>query len=207
MCPKRIGSSRQWLKEHFSDVYVKQAQKSGYRSRALFKLKEIHERDHLFKQGMTVIDLGAAPGGWAQLGVNLVGKNGRVIAMDILPMEPLPRVEFILGDFTQTEIQQKVLEAAGESKVDWVISDMAPNFSGIDSVDQLRSIGLCEMALEFALTVLPSSGGFLIKVFQGEGFEDFLKTIRSCFKKVLIRKPKASRERSREVYIVAQGRK
>ncbi len=207
MCPKRITSSRQWLKEHFSDPYVKKAQKSGYRSRAVFKLQEIQDRDRLFKPGMTVIDLGAAPGGWSQLLTQLVGKIGRVIAMDILPMAPLPRVEFIVGDFNEAEIQQKVLEAVGDAKVDWVISDMAPNFSGIDSVDQLRSIALAEMALDFALRVLPDSGGFLIKLFQGEGFEDFLKAARSCFKKVLIRKPKASRERSREVYLVALGRK
>lgn len=207
MCPKRITSSRQWLKEHFSDAYVKQAQKSGYRSRAIYKLQEIQERDRLFKPGMTVIDLGAAPGGWAQLLTRLVGKKGRVLALDLLPMAPLPRVEFILGDFTEPEIQQKVLESLGESKVDWVISDMAPNFSGIDSVDQLRSMALSELVLEFALSILPKSGGFLIKVFQGEGFEAFLKTVRSCFKKVLIRKPKASRERSREVYLVAVGRK
>ncbi len=207
MCPKRITSSRQWLKEHFSDVYVKQAQKSGYRSRAVYKLLEIQERDRLFKPGMIVIDLGAAPGSWSQLVTKLIGKHGRIIAMDLLPMAPLPRVEFIQGDFSEPGIQQKVLEAVGESKVDWVISDMAPNFSGIDSVDLLRSIGLAESALEFALKVLPSFGGFLIKVFQGEGFEDFLKAVRGCFKKVLIRKPKASRERSREVYIVAVGRK
>lgn len=207
MCPKRITSSRQWLKEHFSDPYVKKAQKSGYRSRAVFKLQEIQNRDRLFKPGMTVIDLGAAPGGWSQLLTQLVGKPGRVIAMDILPMDPLPRVEFILGDFNEQEIQQKLLDAVGETRVDWVISDMAPNFSGIDSVDQLRSIALAEMALDFALQILPDSGGFLIKLFQGEGFEDFLKTVRSCFKKVLIRKPKSSRERSREVYLVALGRK
>jgi len=207
MCPKRITSSRQWLKEHFSDSYVKQAQKSGYRSRAIFKLQEIQERDRLFKPDMTVIDLGAAPGGWSQLLTRLVGRKGRVIAMDILPMPALPRVEFILGDFNETKVQQQLLAAIGETRVDWVISDMAPNFSGIDSVDQLRSMALAEMALEFALNVLPESGGFLIKAFQGEGFEDFLKTFRSCFKKVLIRKPKASRERSREVYLVGIGRK
>ncbi len=207
MCPKRITSSRHWLKEHFSDVYVKQAQKSGYRSRAIYKLQEIQDRDRLFKPGMIVIDLGAAPGGWSQLLKRLVGKNGRVIAMDILPMKALPGVEFILGDFSEEETQKKLLEAVGESKVDWVLSDIAPNFSGIDTVDQLRSLALAEEALEFALSLLPSSGGFLIKVFQGEGFEAYLKSVRNCFKKVLIRKPKASRERSREVYLVALGRK
>ncbi|HSW70830.1 MAG TPA: SAM-dependent methyltransferase [Gammaproteobacteria bacterium] len=207
MCPKRITSSRQWLREHFSDPYVKQAQKSGYRSRAVYKLQELHDRDRLFQPGMTVIDLGAAPGGWAQLLRKLLGKKGRIIALDLLPIEPLPGVEFILGDFTELAIQHKVLEAVDGAQVDWIISDMAANFSGIASVDQLRSINLLEAVLEFALKILPEGGGILIKAFQGEGFEDFLKAVKNCFKKVLIRKPKASRERSPEIYIVARGRK
>jgi len=207
MSSKRITSSHQWLKEHFTDAYVKQAQKNGYRSRAVYKLQELQERDRLFKQGMTVIDLGAAPGSWAQLLIKLVGKKGSVVALDILPMKPLRAVEFILGDFTEIETQQKVLEIVRDTKVDWIISDMAPNFSGIDSVDQLRSMTLSETALEFSLSVLPIGGSFLIKAFQGSGFEEFLKTLRSCFKKVLIRKPKASRDRSREVYLIALERK
>jgi len=207
MCPKRSSSSRQWLKEHFSDVYVKQAQKSGYRSRAVYKLQEIHERDCLFKPGMIVIDLGAAPGGWSQLISKLVGKKGRVIALDILPMDPIPNVEFILGDFSEDSLQQQLLTTLGESRPDWVISDIAPNLSGIDAVDQSKSMYLAEIVLEFSLRILPKDGGFLIKVFQGDGFEDFLKAVRSHFKKVLIRKPKASRGRSREIYLVAQGRK
>jgi 23S rRNA (uridine2552-2'-O)-methyltransferase len=204
MCAKR---SAQWLKEHFSDVYVKQAHRSGYRSRAVYKLQELQERDRLFKPGMTVIDLGAAPGGWSQLVSKLVGRPGKVIALDILPMEPLAGVEFVLGDFSADETQQKLLESLGKSKADWVISDIAPNLSGISNVDQPRSMLLAEMALDFSLTVLPLGGGFLIKVFQGEGFETFLKDIRRHFLRVLIRKPKASRGRSREVYIVAMGKK
>ena len=207
MCPKRTSSSRKWLKEHFSDEYVIKAQKSGYRSRAIFKLEEIHLRDFLFKPGMVVVDLGASPGGWSQLITKLIGRKGRIIALDILPMEPLPNVEFILGDFSDEAIQAELLASLGKTHIDWVISDIAPNLSGVDSIDQPRSMLLCEMVLEFALTVLPASGGFLIKVFQGEGFEDFLKAVRAAFKKVLIRKPKASRGRSREVYLVGLGRK
>lgn len=204
MCAKR---SPQWLKEHFSDIYVKQAQKSGYRSRAIFKLEELHQRDQLFKRGMTVIDLGAAPGGWSQLVAQLVGKEGRVIAMDLLPMKPLPGVEFIQGDFSHDEIQQQLINSLPEHRADWVISDIAPNLSGISNVDQPRAMFLVELALEFALTVLQQGGCFLVKVFQGEGFDAFLKSVRSHFLKVLIRKPKASRGRSREVYIVAQHKK
>lgn len=202
--PKR---SSQWLKEHFSDVYVKQAQKSGYRSRAVYKLLELHERNRLFKPGMVVVDLGAAPGGWSQLVAPMVGKKGRIIALDILPMKAIPDVEFIQGDFSQETTHEKLLEILGETKVDWVISDMAPNLSGISSVDQPRAMLLSEIALDFSLQILPKNGCFLIKVFQGEGFDAYLKSIRSHFQKVLIRKPKASRGRSREVYIVAIGRK
>lgn len=204
MCAKR---SYEWLKEHFTDEYVKQAQKSGYRSRAVFKLQELHERDHLFKQGMTIVDLGAAPGGWSQWVSKQVGRKGRVIALDILPMDPLPMVDFILGDFSEDATLQKLQEVLGEAKVDWVISDMLPNMSGITDVDQPRAMHLSELALEFALTTLPKGGGFLIKLFQGEGFEPFLKELRAHFQKVLIRKPKASRGRSREIYLVAMGRK
>lgn len=199
--------SYQWLKEHFTDEYVKQAHKSGYRSRAIYKLQELHERDRLFKPGMTVIDLGAAPGSWSQLLTKLVGKKGRVIALDILPMDPLPQVDFIQGDFSEEETHQKVLDCLGEGSVDWVVSDMLPNLSGISNVDQPRAMLLSEMALEFALATLPKGGGFLIKVFQGEGSDAYLKAIRSHFQKVLIRKPKASRGRSPEVYLVAMGRK
>lgn len=200
-------SSRRWLKEHFSDPYVKQAQQAGYRSRAVYKLLELHERDKLFKSGMTIIDLGAAPGGWSQVIVEILGSKGRIIALDILPMDPLSGVDIIQGDFTEESVADELFHRLGEDTlVDWVLSDMAPNLSGIDSVDQPRSIYLAELALDFAVKVLPShEGGFLVKVFQGEGFDEFLKHVRQHFKKVQIRKPKASRGRSREVYILARN--
>lgn len=200
-------SSRRWLREHFSDTYVKQAQQAGYRSRAIYKLSELQERDKLFKPGMTVIDLGAAPGGWSQLVVDLVGKKGRVIALDILPMDAIPNVEFIQGDFTEEAVINDLLTRLGETQADWVLSDMAPNMSGIDSVDQPRSIALAELALDLALQVLSPKGGLLVKTFQGEGFDAFLVELRKQFKKVIIRKPKASRDRSREVYLLASGLK
>lgn len=202
--PSKSSSSRRWLKEHFSDPYVKKAQQTGFRSRAVFKLLELQERDKLFKPGMTVIDLGASPGSWSQVIVNLVGKNGRVIALDILPMQPVAGVEFIQGDFSEDSVIEKLLQSIGESKVDWVVSDMLPNLSGIDSVDQPRAIGLAELALDLANRVLKNQGGLLMKVFQGEGFDSFLVEIKKHFKKVVIRKPKASRDRSREVYILAR---
>lgn len=197
-------SSRNWLREHFSDPYVKQAQKEGYRSRAVYKLLEIQERYHLFKPGMTIIDLGAAPGGWAQLVVKLIKPNGRMIALDLLPMEPIEGVEFIQGDFADELVMQNLLNQLSGKKADWVISDMAPNMSGNESVDIPRSMYLSELALDFALQSLRKGGGFLIKVFQGEGFDAFLADIKRNFKSVVIRKPKASRDRSREVYILAR---
>jgi 23S rRNA (uridine2552-2'-O)-methyltransferase len=203
---KQSDSSRRWLKEHFTDPYVKQAQKAGYRSRAVFKLLEIQERSRIFKPGMTVVDLGAAPGGWSQVLVNMV-KPGRVIAMDILPMDEIPGVAFLQGDFTEEAVMHQLEEMLGGQKVDWVISDMAPNTSGHESVDIPRSVELAELALDFAERVLLPSGGFLTKVFQGEGFDDFLRGIKQKFKKVAVRKPKASRDRSREVYILATERR
>jgi 23S rRNA (uridine2552-2'-O)-methyltransferase len=202
---KKTKSSRRWLQEHFNDTYVKQAKQLGYRSRAVFKILELQERDKLFKQGMTVVDLGAAPGSWAQVVVKMVGKNGRVIALDILPMEPIPGVDFILGDFTEDSALHDLHTCLGDSRVDWVISDMAPNISGVDSVDQPRSIELAELALDLAIQVLGEDGGFLTKMFQGEGFDAYLVAVRQNFKKVVIRKPKASRDRSREVYILARN--
>ncbi len=201
---KKSGSSKRWLQEHFADTYVKQAQAAGYRSRSVYKLRELQDRDKLFLPGMTIVDLGAAPGGWAQLVTNLVGKKGRVIALDLLEFEPLPGVEFIQGDFSDDAVLEQLLLLLNEKKVDWVLSDMAPNMSGIDSVDQPRSMELAELALDFALRVLGPAGGFLVKVFQGEGFDPFLVALRQNFKKVIIRKPKASRGRSREVYILAR---
>jgi 23S rRNA (uridine2552-2'-O)-methyltransferase len=197
------SSSRRWLREHFSDTYVKKAQQEGYRSRAVYKLMELQERDKLFKPGMTVVDLGAAPGGWSQVLVDWVGAKGRVIALDILPMDPIPGVEFIEGDFTEDKQVDALFECLDGQQVDWVISDMAPNLSGIDSVDQPRAMYLAELALDFALKVEPTCG-LLMKVFQGDGFDVFLKQLREHYKKVLIRKPKASRGRSSEVYILCR---
>lgn len=205
MPAQRPKSSRRWLREHFSDTYVKKAQQEGYRSRAVYKLMELQERDKLFKPGMTVIDLGAAPGGWSQIVAEWVGLKGRVIALDILSMEPLPGVEFFQGDFIDESSMLILVEQLGDAKVDWVISDMAPNMSGINSVDQPKSIELAELALDFALRVLQTSGGFLVKVFQGEGFDGYLKQVRTHFSKVVIRKPKASRGRSNEIYILARN--
>ncbi|MEO8400946.1 MAG: 23S rRNA (uridine(2552)-2'-O)-methyltransferase RlmE [Gammaproteobacteria bacterium] len=198
-------SSKRWLREHFSDPYVKQAQQEGYRSRAIYKLLELQERDKLFKPGMIIVDLGAAPGGWSQLVTKLVGKKGRVIALDILPMEPLPGVEFIEGDFSEESVVEELLQRIGPTKADWVISDMSPNMSGVDSVDQPRSVELAELALDLADRVLHENGGFIVKIFQGEGFDSFLLAVRKQFKKVIIRKPKASRDRSREVYLLARN--
>jgi len=197
-------SSNRWLKEHFSDPYVKQAQKQGYRSRAVYKLLELNERYHLFKPGMTVIDLGAAPGGWSQVVVKLIKPHGRLIAMDILPMEPIDGVEFIQGDFSEDAVVGQLLEKLSGAKVDWVISDIAPNMSGNKSVDIPRAMYLSELALLFAIQTLSAKGGFLIKVFQGEGFDALLADLKKQFKSVTVKKPKASRDRSREIYILAK---
>lgn len=201
-------SNRKWLKEHFADPYVKQAQQAGYRSRAVFKLLELQERDRLFKPGMLVIDLGASPGGWSQVVAPLVKPKGQIIALDVLPMEPIPGVSFIQGDFTDELVFEALLaRIADEKRVDWVLSDMAPNLSGNESIDIPRSMYLAELALDFALKVVQENGGFLVKVFQGEGFDALLAQIKQHFRKVSIRKPKASRGRSREVYILARERK
>ncbi len=202
---KKRSSSKAWLKEHRDDPYVQQAQREGYRSRACYKLLELQERDHLIRPGMTVLDLGSAPGGWSQVAVELVGHRGRVIASDILPMDNLAGVEFILGDFTEDAVFEAILAAIGEAPVDVVISDMAPNMSGVNAVDQPRSMYLVELALDMARQVLAPGGSFVAKVFQGEGFDELFRDARSAFAKVLTRKPKASRPRSREVYLVATG--
>lgn len=202
---KKHRSKRGWLKEHFNDPYVKQAQQQGYRSRAVYKLQEINERDHLFRPGQTVLDLGAAPGSWSQVAVHAVGHDGRVIASDILEMPAIAGVEFIQGDFRDEAVYQKLLETIGDDGVDLVISDMAPNMSGMDAVDQPRSMYLVELAVEMARNVLKKKGDLLIKVFQGGGFDQLLKELRKEYDKVLIRKPKASRARSREVYVLARG--
>ncbi len=202
---RRSKSSRQWLDRHFKDEYVKKAQQEGYRSRAAYKLLEIQERDRLFKPGQTVVDLGAAPGGWSQIAKRLVGTKGRVIALDILEMEPLPGIEFIQGDFREDEPLQALTQTLEGCPVDLVISDMAPNVSGMTVVDQPRAIYLCELALDFAKQVLRPGGGLVVKVFQGEGYDDYFRELRSSFKKVVTRKPEASRSKSREVYLVAQN--
>ena len=202
---KKRSSSRAWLKEHREDLYVQRAVKEGYRSRACYKLKEINDRDRVIKPGMTVLDLGAAPGGWSQVAVEMVGAGGRVIASDILPMDSLADVEFILGDFTDEAVFEALLALLGEGRVDGVLSDMAPNMSGVSAVDQPRSMYLVELALDLAIQTLKDGGTLVSKVFQGEGFEAVMGTARQHFNRVLTRKPEASRPRSREVYLVASG--
>lgn len=197
--------SKRWLQEHSADPYVKRAQKEGYRSRAVYKLLEIQEKDAIVQPGMTVVDLGAAPGSWSQLLVRLVGKRGRVIALDRLSMPAIAGVEFFQADFTEMEAIDNLLNLTGEHQVDLVVSDMAPNTSGIESVDQPKAMYLAELALDFAKHVLKMDGNLLIKVFHGVGFDELLKTMRKSFKKVVIRKPKASRSRSKEAYLVAKG--
>jgi 23S rRNA (uridine2552-2'-O)-methyltransferase len=199
---KPSKTSKQWMREHINDPYVQQAQKDGYRSRAAYKLLEIDERDHLIKAGMVVVDLGATPGGWSQVAANKIGDKGKVIALDLLPLNPLPRVEFIQGDFREDSVLAQLEEKLGGKQIELVISDMAPNISGIDLSDQARSIYLAELALEFAVQHLKPGGAFLVKVFQGVGFEDYVKTMRNHFRKVVSRKPKASRDRSSEVYML-----
>ncbi|WP_277502145.1 23S rRNA (uridine(2552)-2'-O)-methyltransferase RlmE [Pseudomonas hunanensis] len=202
---QRSKSSANWLREHFNDPFVKQAQKDGYRSRASYKLLEIQEKDRLIRPGMSVIDLGAAPGGWSQVTSRLIGGQGRLIASDILEMDSIPDVTFIQGDFTQDEVLQQILQAVGDSHVDLVISDMAPNMSGTPAVDMPRAMFLCELALDLATRVLKPGGDFLIKIFQGEGFDIYLKDVRSKFDKVQMRKPSSSRDRSREQYLLGKG--
>jgi 23S rRNA (uridine2552-2'-O)-methyltransferase len=201
----RTKSSAGWLKEHFNDPYVKAAQKQGYRSRASFKLLEMQEKDKLIKSGMTVVDLGAAPGGWSQVAVQLVGHKGRVVASDILAMDSLAGVEFVRGDFTDDAVLAQILALLGDAKADLVISDMAPNMSGMNDVDQPRTMYLIELAIDLAAEVLKPGGCFLTKIFHGEGFDELLKLLRSRYSKVNTRKPQASRARSRETYVLAQG--
>ncbi|HIF9166542.1 TPA: 23S rRNA (uridine(2552)-2'-O)-methyltransferase RlmE [Photobacterium damselae] len=204
---KHSGSSGRWLKEHFDDKYVLEAQKKGYRSRALFKIEEIQQKDKLLKSGMTVVDLGAAPGGWSQYAAGVVGDEGQVIACDILPMDPLPGVSFLQGDFREEAVLDALLERIQPDMVDVVLSDMAPNMSGNLASDQPRAMYLVELALDMCRQVLAPNGSFAVKVFQGEGFDQYLADVRSMFKVVKIRKPDSSRDRSREVYIVATGYK
>ena len=201
----RSKTSKSWLKEHFDDKYVKQSQEDGYRSRACYKLLELQQKDKLIKPGMTVIDLGSAPGGWSQVAAELVGDRGVVIASDILPMDSLAGVEFIQGDFTEDEVFNQLLDAIGERKVDLVISDMAPNMSGMAEIDQPRSMHLVELAFDMAREVLPKGGCCIAKVFQGEGFDTLMRDLRKEYQTVVSRKPDASRARSKEIYWVAKG--
>ncbi len=204
---KASKTSKQWMREHVNDPYVQRAQKEGYRSRAAYKLLEIDEHDHLIKPGMVVVDLGATPGGWCQVVAGKLGEKGRIIALDLLPLHPLPRVEFIQGDFREDGVLKQLEEMLDGQQIGLVISDMAPNMSGIDSADQARAMHLAELALEFATQHLKPGGAFLVKVFQGVGFEDYLKLMRSNFVKVVTRKPKASRDRSSEQYLLGIEKK
>lgn len=205
MSRKRSGSSARWLNEHERDPYVQAARKLGYRSRAVFKLKELDERDRLLRPGLWVVDLGAAPGGWSQYARPRLGAQGRLFALDILPMDSLPDVEMVCGDFREPAVLAEFEALLGGREIDLVLSDMAPNLSGIDSADQASSIYLGELALAFAEAHLKSGGSFLTKVFQGEGFDAYLKSVRQHFGSVAIRKPKASRARSSEVYLLARN--
>ena len=198
-------SSAAWLKEHFDDRFVQQSWQDGYRSRASYKLLALDDKDGLFKPGMSVIDLGAAPGGWSQIAAERVGPQGQVIASDILEMDALAGVEFVCGDFTETEVLEEILGKLGERPVDLVLSDMAPNMSGMSAIDQPQAMYLVELALDLARQTLRPGGRFLVKVFQGEGFDAYLKELRASFNRVVTRKPEASRARSREVYLLADG--
>jgi len=201
----RSKSSADWLKEHVDDIWVQKAQQDGYRTRASYKLIELDEKDNLIRPGSVVVDLGSAPGGWSQVVAQRVGEKGLVIASDILPMDSIADVTFIQGDFTTEEVYDELVEVIDGRPVDLVISDMAPNMSGMASIDQPGAMYLVELALDMARQVLKPNGCFVAKVFQGEGFDAYLSDVRDSFSKVMIRKPKASRARSREVYLVAKG--
>ncbi|MDV3238047.1 MAG: 23S rRNA (uridine(2552)-2'-O)-methyltransferase RlmE [Gammaproteobacteria bacterium] len=203
----RSKSSSRWLREHFDDEYVQRAQREGWRSRAVYKLEELDQKYRLLKPGMTVVDLGAAPGGWSQYAARVLGAKGRVIALDILPMDPLPGVVFIEGDFRDEAVLTRLEAVLGDHTIDLVMSDMAPNISGMGAVDQPRAMYLVELAVDFARQHLRAGGTFVAKVFQGEGFDALVQDLRRDFGRVAVRKPKASRPRSREVYLVATGRK
>jgi len=202
---KKKSSSRAWLKEHHDDIFVQRAQKEGYRSRAVYKLMEINDKDQILRRGMSVLDLGSAPGGWSQVAAKMVGERGRVIASDILPMDALADVVFVQGDFTEQETYDRIVTELNDKFLDVVLSDMAPNMSGMPEVDQPRVMYLVELATELAERALAPGGAFITKVFQGEGFEMGFRQIRDRFERVITRKPTASRSRSREVYIVASG--
>ncbi len=201
------SKNRSWIKQHVNDPYVKQSQRDGYRSRASYKLLEIVEKDRLIRSGMTVVDLGSAPGGWSQVAARLVGHEGRVHALDILPMDPIAGVDFIQGDFTEEAVFTQLIDLIGTRAVDLVISDIAPNLSGNKAVDQPAMIYLAELGVDLANRVLSKNGVFIAKLFQGQGFDPFVQQVRTLFNGVSIIKPDASRSRSREVYLVAKGLK
>ncbi|WP_150047408.1 MULTISPECIES: 23S rRNA (uridine(2552)-2'-O)-methyltransferase RlmE [Methylomonas] len=201
----RSKSSQQWMQEHFHDEYVKKAQAMGYRSRAVFKLSEIQEKDKIIRPGINVVDLGAAPGGWSEYVRKLLGKNDKIVALDLLEIEPIAGVDFIRGDFRDDDVLQKLYEILADQPVHLLLSDMAPNMSGNKETDQPRSIYLGELALDAAQQLLAPGGTLLIKMFQGEGFDAYMQEVKRNFKSTVIRKPKASRPRSNEVYILAKG--
>ncbi len=205
MTKNKHTARTQWLKQHVEDEYVRRAQRDGYRARAVYKLQDIDERDHLLNPGQTVVDLGAAPGSWCQYAIGRLGEKSHLIALDILEMEPIEGVEFIQGDFSEQEVLDRLLVALNSHPVDLVLSDMAPNISGIAASDQARSMHLLDLALDFCGQVLRPGGTLLVKAFQGTGFPEFQKALKQGFQKVKSRKPKASRARSREIYLLAQG--
>jgi 23S rRNA (uridine2552-2'-O)-methyltransferase len=202
--PKRSKSSARWLAEHANDEFVKRAQREGWRSRAVFKLAQIQETERLLRPGIRCVDLGAAPGGWSQYAARIIGGTSRIVATDILPMDAIPGVDFVQGDFREPAVLEQVLQCVGADKVDLVLSDMAPNMAGIDAVDQPRSMYLAELALEFADRVLAPGGDLLLKLFQGAGFDQIIKDARSRYGRVVTKKPKASRTRSPEIYLLAR---
>lgn len=202
---KKNKTSRAWVHDHLNDPYVQRAQADGYRARAAYKLTEIDERDHLLRPGAVVVNLGAAPGSWCQIAVKRCGPKGRVLALDLLPMEAVAGVNFLLGDFTEDAVLEEFERRLDGARVNVVLSDMAPNLSGVATVNQARSIHLCELALDFAVRHLKPGGQFLVKVFQGEGFMAFRQQMESAFASVQVRKPKASRDRSAEVYLLGKG--
>ncbi|MBU1190496.1 MAG: 23S rRNA (uridine(2552)-2'-O)-methyltransferase RlmE [Gammaproteobacteria bacterium] len=203
----RSKSSSRWLKEHFDDNYVQRAQREGWRSRAVYKLEELDQKYRLLKPGMTVVDLGAAPGGWSQYAAKVLGNKGNLFALDILPMDALPDVVFIEGDFREADVLARLKAELGDRTIDLVMSDIAPNITGMDAVDQPRTMYMVELAVDFAREMLRPGGSFVCKVFQGEGFDQLVQDLRKDFARVVVRKPKASRPRSREVYLVASDRK
>jgi len=201
----RSKSSSRWLQEHHQDEYVLKARAQGYRSRAVFKLAEIQQKDHVLKPGQLVLDLGAAPGGWSEYASTIIGDNGKIIALDLLPLEPIAGVTFLQGDFTEQETLDQLLALIGDRRCDLVLSDMAPNLSGMESVDQPKSIYLAELAFDLAENFLNSTGVFVVKLFQGAGSEELISSFRRRFRSVKLRKPDASRSRSSEIYAICDG--